>query len=624
MSGQADLDASASKLKARNMVELFNKRVAESGPKLACRARKDGKWTSLTWNELNVRTNNLAYALIERGLKVGDRVAVFARTRLEWQLADMAIIAAGGVTVPIYDSNTADETVYIIENSGARFGFVDNDAKEKAPAGRLSRFLEVKSKVPALEALIVMEDAAARDGAEKMSDWEAKGAEYGKSHPDDLKAIAEAIKQDDPACFIYTSGTTGKPKGVVLMHRSFIFEGEALGQMELMKPEDTLLLFLPLAHVFGKTATAAWISLGFQLDFCDNIDKLMEYLAESKPTVLPAVPRIFEKVYSAVIQKTLATPGVKGKLAKYSLGEFDKYAAAKIEGKQYSSLGLSIGKRLVFSKIAETLKERLGGRMRLCISGSAPLAPKIAHFFDFCGVLILEGYGLSENTAGTTINRIEKNKIGTVGAIFPGAQMRLAEDGEIELRGLHVMKGYWQNQEETDKSLTPDGWLKTGDIGNIDADGYLKITDRKKDLFKTSGGKYIAPQYLENQIKTSPIISQVMIHGASRKFVSALVTVNEDVAKKVLTDAGQTPGSYVEMIKRPEVNAEVKKVFDALNATLPSYETIKKFAILDVDLTVESGDLTPTLKVKRKVVETKYAKILDAFYAEGVGGGGGD
>jgi long-chain acyl-CoA synthetase len=618
MSYQQQLSEQVAKLKHKTLVHMFRARVQESGSKRACRGRKKGVWSELTWSQLDARVRNLAHGLIELGVKPGDRVAVFGPTRLEWALADLAIVMAGGVTVPIYASNTVDECVFILENSGAVAAFCDNDEGEKGAAGRLTRILAASDKVPACKTIIAFDDeSVGSTRAKGMSAVETAGKTYGEGHAGELDARGDAIGAFDPACFIYTSGTTGNPKGVVLAHHTFVFESWALNEMSLMKSADSMLLFLPMAHVFGKTAAAAWVGLGFDMAFCDNVDKILEYAAEAKPTALPAVPRIFEKVYSGVIQKAVSAPGVKGKLAAWALGEFDKYAAARMEGRQYSSLGLSLAKKLVFSKISATLKERLGGNIQLCISGSAPLARKIAYFFEFNDLLILEAYGLTENCAGATANRPGKNKIGTVGPAFPGTELRLAEDGEILLRGPHLMKGYWQNEAATREVLGDDGWFKTGDIGEIDSDGYVRITDRKKDLIKTSGGKYIAPQNLENALKASTtLLSQVMIHGDRRKYVSVLFTLNEESARKLLSDKGLSAGSAEELAKHPEVRGALQKVIDELNKTLPSYETIKKFEVLPKDFTIESGELTPSLKVKRKVITTKYMAVLDSMYDE--------
>ncbi len=618
MSHQDRYAAQIAALPWKSLAHLFRQRVQESGPKPAARGKKNGVWTTLTWEQLGRRAKDLAHGLLSQGLKPGDRVAIFGPTRLEWALADLAVIIAGGVTVPIYASNTVDETVFILENSGARFAFVDGEWGERGAPGRLSRIVEAKARVPAVQALFVFdEETLGQHAARSMTSLEEEGRQYAPAHPGELDARIDAVKPLDPACFIYTSGTTGNPKGVVLAHASFIFECVALNELKLMQPHDSMLLFLPLAHVFGKGAAATWIGLGFEMSFCDNIDKLIEYLAESKPTVLPAVPRIFEKVYAAVIQKAVNTPGVKGRLARWALGEFDKWAQARMDGRVYESLALSLAKKLVFSKIAATLKERLGGRIALCVSGSAPLARKIAYFFEFNDLLILEAYGLTENCAGATANVPSKNKIGTVGKAFPGTELKLADDGEILLRGPHIMQGYWQNEAATKETITEDGWLKTGDIGELDADGYLRITDRKKDLIKTSGGKYIAPQVLENALKAAtPLISQVMIHGDRRNFVTALVSINEEVGKALLAEKGVAFTTHQAMTEQPCVRQALEPVFAELNKTLPSYETIKNFGIVPADFTIEAGELTPSLKVKRKVVTQKYLAMLDAFYGE--------
>jgi long-chain acyl-CoA synthetase len=615
---QQQLTERVSKLKSKSIVHMFRERVKASGPKRAARGRKKNVWSQLTWSELDARVRDLAHGLIALGVKPGDRVAVFGPTRLEWAIADFAIVMAGGVTVPIYASNTVEECVYILENSGAVAAFCDGDEGEKGAPGRLTRLLGAQQTVRALGNIIVFDDEAIGGKAAKaMSEVEKSGRAYGAQHPGELDARGDAVGPFDPACFIYTSGTTGNPKGVVLAHHTFVFEAEALNEMGIMKSTDVMLLFLPMAHVFGKTAAATWVGLGFDMAFCDNVDKILEYAAEAKPTVLPAVPRIFEKVYSGVLQKAVSNPGLQGKIAAWALGEFDKYARARMDGKDYSSVGLTIAKALVFKKIAAALKERLGGNIQLCVSGSAPLARKIAYFFEFNGLTILEAYGLTENCAGATSNRPGKNKIGTVGPAFPGTELKLADDGEILLRGPHLMKGYWQNPTATAEVLGDDGWFKTGDIGEMDSDGYVRITDRKKDLIKTSGGKYIAPQNLENALKgASTLISQVMIHGDRRKYVSVLFTLNEESARKLLADKGQTAGSLEELSKNAEVRGALQTVVDELNKTLPSYETIKKFEVLKTDFSVESGELTPSLKVKRKVITQRYMAVLDSMYDE--------
>jgi len=608
----------AASIDAKNLVDLFHQRVAASSSKVAGQYKTPEGWKDFTWTEMAARVRKIANGLIARGIGAGDRVGIFAATRMEWCLADLAINAAGAITVPIYASNTAEECQFILENSGARAIFVDGDVGEKGADGRLTRILNAQTKLPSLKDVIVFDGNKIPAGktVAVLADVEAEGEKYGAANPNAYDQRVAGVQTDEAACFIYTSGTTGNPKGVVLTHRAWVYEAKCVADVHLMEPNEKVLLFLPMAHSFGKVIAAAWLGLGYVTVFCDNVDRLSEFLAEGKPTVLPAVPRVFEKVYSGVIQKALATPGFKGKLAAWAFKEFDAYAQARKSGQDYSSLGLSIGKKLVFSKVAQTLRERMGGNIRLCVSGSAPLASKIAYFFEMTGITILEGYGLTETAAGTTVNLPGRNRIGTVGNVFPGSELKIASDGEILIKGPGVMKEYFGNAEATKAAFTDDGWFMTGDIGEIDKDGFLRITDRKKDLIKTSGGKYIAPQNLENALKTTQIISQVMIHGDRRKYVSALVTINEDVAKKLLAEKGVNGLSYADMGKRAEVHEEIQKAFDALNATLPSYETIKKFRVLEQDLTLESGDLTPTLKVKRKVVTTKYMKQIDSMYDE--------
>jgi long-chain acyl-CoA synthetase len=384
-----------------------------------------------------------------------------------------------------------------------------------------------------------------------------------------------------------------------------------------MKPGDTVMLFLPLAHSFAQTVYACWLGLGFRLVFAESVDKLLPNLAATHPTILPAVPRVFEKVYNSVVAAGMGSPGLKGRLFRWAMRQFDAYVEANLQGRQYNSLQLQLAKRLVFSKVRKALDEKLGGKMRLFVSGGAPLSAKIAHFFDFLGFVVLEGYGLTETSAAMTVNPPARNKIGTVGPALRGGELKIAVDGEILMRGGNVMKGYFRNEAATAEALEPDGWFHSGDIGEVDTDGYLRITDRKKDIIVTAGGKNVAPQNLENQLKTFPIISQAMVYGDKRKYLTTLITVSEEVAKKVVSESGGTPtSSYAELARRPEVKAAVQKAVDAVNAVEPPYSSIKKFAIMDHDFTQESGELTPTLKVKRKICTQKYRPLLDSLYDE--------
>ncbi|HYD40102.1 MAG TPA: long-chain fatty acid--CoA ligase [Anaeromyxobacter sp.] len=590
---------------SRNLVSLLEDQARKRGDLPATRQKRDGSWVDTTWAELARRARYVSDGLAALGVRPGDRIAVIGDTQLEWILADLGILGAGAITATIYQSNLPHECAYILANSGARFIFCDTDVQ-------VAKIREVRGQLPALEGIIRARGPAA-DGFERtLADVEALGAKWGQENPRAHGERLSRIGPDDPASFIYTSGTTGNPKGVVLTHGNWVYEARAVEEIKLIGSDDLVLMFLPMAHSFAKVIEAVWLATGATAAFVESMEKIVENAGEVRPTVVPSVPRIFEKAYNAVISKGLATPGLKGKLFALSMESFDEYAAARDQGKTYSSFGLMIGKKLVFPKLSHALKERFGGRIRLFVSGGAPLPTKIAWFFDLLGITILEGYGLTETSAGTFVNRLGSNRIGTVGPPVPGTQVRIAEDGEILVKGPCVMKGYYNDPAATAEVLK-DGWLATGDIGMLDAAGHLKITDRKKDIIVTAGGKNVAPQNLENELKTDPLISQAMVHGDRRKFLSALLTLNDENLKKWAEENGVP----LEGIRQhPKLLARVQQAIDTLNAKQASFSTVKKWAILDHDFTQASGELTPTLKVKRKLVTERYRAMLDAFYKE--------
>jgi long-chain acyl-CoA synthetase len=591
---------------AQNLVMLFESMARARGAQTAVKHKREGRWQDVSWADMARRARDVSDGLAAIGIQPGDRIACIGETALEWVLADLGILGAGAITVTIYQSNRPAECQYILQDSGARYIFCDT-------AAQVAKIREVRGQLPKLEGIIRFQGPAA-DGFERtLADVEAAGAAWRKDHSDAHDARVAKVTRDDPASFIYTSGTTGNPKGVILTHGNWVYEAYAVEEIKLIDKDDVVLMFLPMAHSFAKVIEAVWFSTGATAAFVESLEKIMDNAAEVRPTVMPAVPRIFEKAYNTVLSKGLATPGLKGKLFHLALDAFEEYAHAKEQGRDYKSFGLLIGRKLVFPKLSATLAERFGGRMRLFISGGAPLSPKIAHFFDQLGFVILEGYGLTETSAGTFVNRPGKNKVGTVGPPVPGTQVRVAEDGEILVKGGGVMKGYYNAPQATAEVLE-NGWLATGDIGEVDADGYLRITDRKKDIIVTAGGKNVAPQNLENELKTDPLISQVMVHGDKRKFLSALITLNEDNARKWAADNGLPAGEGLH--QDPRLLARIQQAVDVLNARQASYSTIKRFAVLPRDFTQETGELTPTLKVKRKVVTQKHKDLLDGFYAE--------
>ncbi|MDF1562640.1 MAG: AMP-dependent synthetase/ligase [Deltaproteobacteria bacterium] len=593
---------------SENVASIFLATCARKGDTVAARFKKDGAWRTYSWKELEGRARAIAAGLILDGVQAGDRVNILGSTSIDWVLAELGVHLAGATSVPIYHSNTPDEVQYVVENSGGSYAFVDGPEQ-------LAKFEEIKARIPAVKRVVRWDAAGEGDWIRGVEDLMSAG-EGDEGAKKTLEERIEAIDPDLTAVIIYTSGTTGPPKGVILPHSAWAYEAKAVEKLNLVEEDDIQMFWLPLAHSFAQVLKTAWYHLGHEMAFAESIERLVPNLAEARPTVMACVPRIFEKVFTKVISGGLESPGIKGKLFAWAMGHFDRYADAKRKGQEYGGVGFALANKLVFSKVAEKLSGTFGGRMRFFLSGGAPLSPTIAYFFDIAGIMILEGYGLTETSAATCVNLPHKIKIGTVGPAIPGSELKIAADGEIMIRGPGVMKGYYGNEEATKEAFDAEGWFHSGDIGELDADGYLKITDRKKDIIVTAGGKNVAPQNIENQLKTAPLVSQVVVHGDKRKFLSALFTLDEENAKALAAKEGLGDLSIPELAKHPRIREEIQKHVDAVNAGLASYETVKKFAILEADFTQESGELTASLKVKRRVVEKGNQAILDAFYGE--------
>jgi long-chain acyl-CoA synthetase len=591
----------------RSLVDIFEAMAARQGTRTATKQKRDGRWVETSWAELALRARDVSDGLASLGVAKGDRVAILGETTTEWIIADLGVMGAAAIAVPIYQSNKAHDCQYILADSGARYVFCDGEAQA-------AKVREVRHALPELVGIIRFAGEA-RDGFERtLAELERAGAAWRASNDGAHGARLAALSLEEPASFLYTSGTTGNPKGVVLTHGNWVYEAEAVSELKIIQSDDLVLLFLPMAHSFAKAIEAVWLKTGCVAAFVESIDKIVDNAGEVRPTVMPAVPRIFEKAYNAVVSKGLATPGVKGRLFKWAMDSLDAYVQGLEHGREDGGgLGLAVAKRLVFPKLGAVLAQRFGGRMRRFVSGGAPLSTKIGWFFRMVGFEILEGYGLTESSAGTFVNRPGKAKIGTVGPPVPGTEVRIAEDGEILVRGGGLMREYYRNPQAT-AEVIKGGWLYTGDIGAVDRDGCLKITDRKKDIIVTAGGKNVAPQNLENELKTNPLVSQAMVHGDQRKFLSALVTLNEESVRAWARDSGVAVDGPLH--ENARVRARIQDAVDALNARQASYSTIKKFTILPRDLTQEAGELTPTLKVKRKYCTQKYKDVLDAFYVE--------
>jgi len=596
-----------------SLAQLLATRVQDTPDREAYRYPVGEDWRSMTWRQAGERVKAIAAGLLSLGLAREERVGILCNTRLDWLLCDLGILSAGGATTTVYPSSAADECAFILADSDTRFAFVED-------ASQLKKLIAHKAELPKLSKLILIDgtpDDAAKDWVITLAELEAVGAAHLKNDPTAVDDVVKGIKPEHLATLIYTSGTTGKPKGVRLLHECWAYTADSMDATKLMNADDVQYLWLPMSHSFGKVLMSAHIASGSVCAVDGRIPKIVENLAVVKPTVMAAVPRIFEKVYNKIVEGA-KVGGMKQKIFEWAVATGRKGSQLRQQGKEPGgmlALKLKIADKLVFSKI----KARFGGRVQFFISGSAPLSREIAEFFHACGILILEGYGLTESSAASFVNRPSKFAFGSVGLPMPGTEVKLApEDKEILMKSPGIMQGYHNLPEGTAETLTKDGWLRTGDIGEIDEHGFLRITDRKKDLFKTSGGKYVAPSYIEGKLKAScPLVSQIVIHGAERNFVSALLTVEEEATMKWARD-NNVAGSYDEIVAAPEIKAAVQKYIDDVNKTLNKWETVKQFAILPKDLTIDAGELTPSLKVKRKVVEKKYSSLLDKMYAGAV------
>ncbi|WP_338908171.1 long-chain fatty acid--CoA ligase [Streptomyces nigra] len=573
-------------------------------------------WKSLTWAQAAERVHAIAAGLIELGVQPEQRVALASSTRIEWILADLGIMCAGAATTTVYPQTNAEESAFILADSESRV-LIAEDAAQVAKAR------EKRAELPQLIQVVVVDPAGVEtdDWVIALSELEARGAARLEKEPGLIKQRVGAITKDQLATLIYTSGTTGRPKGVRLPHDNWSYMAKAIAATGLVSGDDVQYLWLPLAHVFGKVLTSGQIEVGHVTAVDGRVDKIIENLPIVQPTYMAAVPRIFEKVYNGVAAKAKAGGGAKYKIFQWAAGVAREYAKVTQDnfrrtGTATAPAGLrtkhAVADKLVYAKI----REAFGGNLRACVSGSAALAPEIGYFFSGAGIHILEGYGLTESSAASFVNPGEAYRTGTVGKPLPGTEVRIAEDGEILLRGPGIMQGYHGLPEKTAEVLEADGWFHTGDIGELSPDGYLRITDRKKDLIKTSGGKYIAPAEVEGQFKAvCPYVSNILVHGADRNFCTALIALDEIALQPWAEENGLAGKSYAEIVAAPETVAMVDAYVQQLNAGLQKWQTIKKFRLLPRDLDVEHGEITPSLKLKRPVVEREYKDLIEEMYA---------
>ncbi|MGW0577653.1 AMP-dependent synthetase/ligase [Streptomyces sp. NPDC002920] len=602
---------------------LFLERVAATPdaeayrhPVPAASGQGPDDWKSLSWAQAAERVYAIAAGLIELGVTPEQRVALASSTRIEWILADLGIMCAGAATTTVYPQTNADESAYILSDSESRVLIAED-------AAQLAKAVEKRAELPELTHVVVIDAAGveAGDWILTLDELEKRGAARLEKEPELIKERVGAITKDQLATLIYTSGTTGRPKGVRLPHDNWSYMAKAIAATGLISAEDVQYLWLPLAHVFGKVLTSGQIEVGHVTAVDGRVDKIIENLPVVQPTYMAAVPRIFEKVYNGVAAKARAGGGAKYKIFQWASEVSREYAKASQDnfrrtGTAGAPFGLAAKHKVADALVYAKIREAFGGRLRACVSGSAALSPEIGYFFAGAGIHILEGYGLTESSAASFVNPGEAYRTGTVGKPLPGTEVRIAEDGEILLRGPGIMEGYHKLPEKTAEVLEADGWFHTGDIGELSPDGYLRITDRKKDLIKTSGGKYISPAEVEGQFKAvCPYVSNILVHGADRNFCTALVALDEPSLLEWAKENGLEGRTYADIVAAPATVAMVEGYVTQLNEGLQRWQTIKKFRLLPRDLDVEHGEITPSLKLKRPVVEREYKHLIDEMYA---------
>jgi len=573
------------------------------------------EWKPLSWAQAAERVHAIAAGLIELGVQPEQRVALASATRIEWILADLGIMCAGAATTTIYPQTNADESAFILSDSGSRVLIAEN-------AEQLAKAREKRAGLPELTHVVVIDGTGVETGdwVLTLDELQARGAARLEKDPELIRQRVGAIKREQLATLIYTSGTTGRPKGVRLPHDNWSYMAKAIAATGLVGPDDVQYLWLPLAHVFGKVLTSGQIEVGHVTAVDGRVDKIIENLPVVQPTYMAAVPRIFEKVYNGVVAKARAGGPAKYKIFQWAAEVAREYAKVTQDnfrrtGTASAPFGLSAKHKVADKLVYAKLREAFGGRLRACVSGSVALAPEIGYFFSGAGIHILEGYGLTESSAASFVNPGEAYRTGTVGKPLPGTEVRIAEDGEILLRGPGIMAGYHGLPDKTAEVLEPDGWFHTGDIGELSNDGYLRITDRKKDLFKTSGGKYIAPTEIEGSFKAvCPFVSNILVHGADRNYCTALIALDEAALLGWAKENGLEGKSYAEVVAAPATVEMVDGYVQQLNAGLQRWQTIKKFRLLPRDLDIEHGEITPSLKLKRPVVEREYKHLIEEMY----------
>lgn len=593
--------------RAPSVAHLFLDRIAATPDAEAFRYPQDHSWESVTWRQVGERVHNIAGGLIALGIAPEDRVALASATRYEWVLVDFAVMCAGAATTTVYPTTNASDVAYIVANSGSRVVVAENQSQ-------VDKLLERRAELPDVGKVVIIDGNGDGDWVMTLAELEQLGKQLLADSPGVIDERVAGIGPGQLASLIYTSGTTGRPKGVRLTHGAWTYTAAAIDALGILGPDDLNFLWLPLAHAFGKVMLALPLQVGFPTAIDGRVERIVDNLATLRPTIMGAAPRIFEKAH-AHIESTVAERGRLSKmLFDWAIGLGMKVSETRQAGKKpslFSSLAYKVADRAVFA----TIRERFGGRLRFFVSAAAALDRDVAQWFDAVGIVVLEGYGLTETAAASFINRPNAYRFGTVGWPFPATEARIADDGEILLRGPGLMTSYHDLPDATAEALDADGWFHTGDIGEIDPDGFLRITDRKKDMFKTSQGKYVAPSAIDAKFKgLCPYASELLVYGEGKPYCVALVSLDSEAVAEWAAKNGLADKPFAEIARNEKTQELIAGYVDALNLELNRWEQIKRFAILDRELTVESGDLTPSMKLRRKVVIEKFADRLAGLY----------
>lgn len=592
----------------KNLVEMLKQRSALDSDKTAFLVKRNGEWNPVTWSEVDEKTDKIAAALIASGVQSGDSIAILGNTRLEWTLSDFGALKSGCVSIGIYQTLSGEQSAYILKDSSTKILFIENPSF-------LEKIKPHLADLPDLRQIIVWDDCSDGLNAISMEELIRRGVQALDEDPEIVDKNQRQIQSSDVAIIIYTSGTTGPPKGVCLTHKNLLAELKTTDLIKESDVGDSMMFFLPLSHVGERVAQYMRIRRGIRGAYVEDITKILDDIKEIRPTFFGSVPRIFEKAYARIRSEVNTAPPVKKKIFLWAEG-VGRSASRKIQDGQELSpvmkIKYALADRLVFRKVRDVF----GGRVRYFLSSAAPIAVEILEFFHACGMVILEGYGQSEVSCFCTLCTPDAYRFGSVGKALPGVSLKIAEDGEIMVKGDIVFSGYLNQPDLNRQTLTDDGWIFTGDIGKIDADGFLWVTGRKKDIIITSGGKNVTPSNIENLLVNHPLIEYAMVHGDRRKYLTALICLSPDNLPSWSRSKGVEGSDYATLIRHSEVIKEIQAAVDSVNKHLANFETIKKFVIIPKPLEVETGELTPTMKVRRRVVEEKYMPQLDKLYAD--------